>query len=71
MGIAAELGYQALGAFRENVDRSTRSEINHGPRAAIRFDLTPVGAPGWPGGARQSSAGLELSLAQTRLRRLP
>lgn len=61
---AAELAYEQLTAFQTKPDRSLRWETNRGPRIALRFDLTPAPAPGWPFGARQAAFGLELSLAR-------
>lgn len=63
-GFAAELGYELFPAVRRNPDDTRRWETNHGPRAAVRFDLTQAPPPGWPGGGRQSAFGLELSLSR-------
>ena len=60
-GLAAEVGYRQFFATRVNPDNSTRWESSGGPTGTLRFDLTPSPLPGWPGGGRQGSFGIEVT----------
>jgi hypothetical protein len=59
-GIDAEAGYELIPSFRGRADHTTRTETSHGPRLALRFAATAVPQPGWPGGGRFASFGLEV-----------
>jgi hypothetical protein len=65
IALAAEIGYEQASSFRANPDQTTRWETGLGPRAALRFDLTPAPPAGWPAGGRQGSFGLELSVGES------